>query len=84
MLFNSCVMSMTAHFHTAVMRLFYVTVMIPLRYLYFDGVPDSSRSLSVYTPLHTKAEANHEVQEVISGSSKKRGPSPLAASQISW
>ncbi len=36
-------MSMTAHFHTAAMRLFYVTVMAPLRYL--DGVPDGSRLL---------------------------------------
>ncbi len=38
---NYSVMSMTAHFHTAAMRLFYVNVMVPLRYL--DGVPDGSR-----------------------------------------
>ncbi len=79
-------MSMTAHFHA--MRLFYVTVMAPLRYL--DGVPDGSRGalhLYQYIPHHTRitiAEANHEVQEATSGSGKKRGPSPVAASQISW
>ncbi len=78
---------MTAHFHTAAMRLFYVTVMAPLRYL--DGAPDGSRGalrlyLYSYTTSHTITEANHEVQEATSGSSKKHGPSPVAASQISW
>ncbi len=38
---NNSVMSMIAHFHTAAMRLFYVTVRAPLRYL--DVVPDGSR-----------------------------------------
>ncbi len=78
-------MSMTAHFHTAAMRLFYVTVMAPPRYL--DGVPDGLRGalrLYQYIPRHTIAEANHKVQEATSGSSKKRGPSPVAASQMSW
>ncbi len=49
---NNSVMSMTAHFHTAPMRLFYVTVMAPLRYL--DGVPDGSRGalrLYQYIPV---------------------------------
>ncbi len=42
---------MTAHFHTAAMRLFYVTVMAPLRYL--DGVPDGSRgALRLYQYKH--------------------------------
>ncbi len=46
---------MTAHFHTAAMRLFYVTVMAPLRYL--DGVPEGSRGalrLYQYIPRHTQ------------------------------
>ncbi len=35
------IVCMAAHFHTAAMHLFYVTVMAPL--LYLDGVPDGSR-----------------------------------------
>ncbi len=80
---NNSVMSMTAHFHTAAMRLFYVTVMAPLRYL--DGVLTAREVRSVFiSPSHTIAEANLEVQEATSGSSKKRGPSSVTASQISW
>ncbi len=41
---------MTAHFHTAAMRLFYVPVMAPLRYL--DGVPDGSSGRSVFISIY--------------------------------
>ncbi len=49
---------MTAHFHTAAMRLFYVTVMVPLRYL--DGVPDGSRGALRLYQCGTIAEAKKQ------------------------
>ncbi len=47
---NNSVMSMTAHFHTAAMRLFCATA--PLRYL--DGVPDSRGTLRLYQYRHRR------------------------------
>ncbi len=50
------------------------------------GVPDPSGALSfISVPSQAIAEANREVQEATSdSSSKKRGPSPVTASHISW
>ncbi len=60
--------------------LFRVTVMACLRYLMvFLTREVCSIFISTVTAI---AEANCEVQEATSGSSKKRGPSPVAASEV--
>ncbi len=53
-----------------------------LRYLI--GVPNLRGVLSLSLTSQAIAEANREVQEATSCSSKKWVPSPVAASQISW